>query len=380
MKRFYILFGILLFNFLNSEAQTAISTTGAVPASGSMLDINSSNKGLLIPRVDLDDASTEAPVTSPATGLLIYNSGGDEPDGFYYWDGKWIALTTDDAQEVSDFQDTNQEPTGFISCGSAVNTTVNTSSAITDNNTTSTDISVSQTGTICDVNVTIDLDHTYDADLDISLTYDGTTVNLSSDNGGGGENYENTTFDDDASTSVTSGSAPFNGTYRPEESLSDFNGKDANGTWTLNIYDDAGGDTGTLYSVTLSVSVIEESEWEYVGEASVSYKAGSTPMILSYYSANPTADVGNKIRITRSTTSGAGDVGTVLAYSAAAPAQGDAGTLQSETTEFWVNMSANYHDDASLTDGTTYYYKLWKAGGIEAGQENYTIIPILINE
>ena len=43
-------------------------------------------------------------------------------------------------------------------------------------------------------NVTIDIIHTYDADLEIKLlSPDGTTLNLSINNGGGGNNYTNTT-------------------------------------------------------------------------------------------------------------------------------------------------------------------------------------------
>ena len=50
--------------------------------------MTSTERGLLIPRVDLDDATTAAPVTAPvAEGLLIYNETGTEPHGFYYWNG-----------------------------------------------------------------------------------------------------------------------------------------------------------------------------------------------------------------------------------------------------------------------------------------------------
>ncbi len=56
--------------------------------------MTSTERGLLIPRVDLDDATTASPVTAPvAEGLLIYNETGTEPHGFYYWDGSvWVRL------------------------------------------------------------------------------------------------------------------------------------------------------------------------------------------------------------------------------------------------------------------------------------------------
>lgn len=98
-----------------------------------------------------------------------------------------------------------------------------------------------------DVDVNIALAHTYAGDLDISLIApNGTRVLLSSDNGGSGDNYYITKFDDDASTSIVNGSAPFSGTFRPEGKLSDFNGSAMHGWWYLEIIDDAANDTGTL--------------------------------------------------------------------------------------------------------------------------------------
>jgi len=48
-------------------------------------------------------------------------------------------------------------------------------------------------------------------------------------------------FDDDAITPITSGTAPFVGSFQPEGFLRDFNGEDQEGTWTLIVGDDAGG-------------------------------------------------------------------------------------------------------------------------------------------
>lgn len=109
-------------------------------------------------------------------------------------------------------------------------------------------INIPTGGTITDVNVTIDITHTWDADLDISIiSPTGTIVELTSDNGSLGDNYENTVFDmDGVDGPITDGTAPFTGTYIPEGDLSDFNSEDAAGDWVLEVIDDAAGDVGVL--------------------------------------------------------------------------------------------------------------------------------------
>jgi hypothetical protein len=71
-------------------------------------------------------------------------------------------------------------------------------------------------------------------------------VPLASNRGGSGDNYSNTTFDDSAAVPISSGSAPFGGTYGPETPLSVLNGIPANGTWKLRAADAEEEDTGTL--------------------------------------------------------------------------------------------------------------------------------------
>ncbi len=101
---------------------------------------------------------------------------------------------------------------------------------------------------ITDLNVRIgSITHTFDGDLVISLTGpDSTTVTLSNRRGSSGDNFTNTVFDDEAATAISTGAAPFNGSFRPEAPLSAFDGKSANGTWTLKVVDVASDDTGTI--------------------------------------------------------------------------------------------------------------------------------------
>lgn len=83
---------ILLLLFVTNlfQAQVGIGTTS--PNTSSILDITSTNSGLLIPRVALTSTSDVATIPSPATSLLVYNSGFS-PNGFYYWNGSvWVQL------------------------------------------------------------------------------------------------------------------------------------------------------------------------------------------------------------------------------------------------------------------------------------------------
>ena len=100
--------------------------------------------------------------------------------------------------------------------------------------------------------VCINLSHTFDADLDISLICpNGTQVDLSSGNGFGAD-YTGTCFTPTAIIPITSGSSPFSGDFIPEQPLSGFNGCSANGTWQLFVKDDAALDTGSILSWTIT--------------------------------------------------------------------------------------------------------------------------------
>ncbi|MFK7820787.1 MAG: proprotein convertase P-domain-containing protein [Planctomycetaceae bacterium] len=109
-------------------------------------------------------------------------------------------------------------------------------------------------GSISDINVTVDIDHTWDEDLLVTLVSpSGTRVQMIRYVGGDGDGFNNTMLDDSASVDIADGSAPFSGTFVPHQSLSAFDGEDANGVWTLVVRDNVAEDGGTLNSWTLDV-------------------------------------------------------------------------------------------------------------------------------
>ena len=93
-----IIFIFIQFVFVNiTNAQTGIGTTS--PHASAKLEISSSNKGFLPPRIALTGTNDVTTIASPATGLVIYNTAtsGTTPNnvipGFYYYDAsKWNQL------------------------------------------------------------------------------------------------------------------------------------------------------------------------------------------------------------------------------------------------------------------------------------------------
>ena len=75
---------------VGTKAQNIGIGTGS-PQTSAQLDVFSTNRGLLIPRLVLNNVFDAAPVTSPAEGLLVWNSNAavssGQGVGFYYWAG-----------------------------------------------------------------------------------------------------------------------------------------------------------------------------------------------------------------------------------------------------------------------------------------------------
>jgi subtilisin-like proprotein convertase family protein len=115
-------------------------------------------------------------------------------------------------------------------------------------------INIPDNNVIADINVTVNLFHTFDGDLQIKLVGpDNTEVILSDENGGSGSNYFDTVFDDDASVNISSGSAPFTGSFIPDGDLNDFNGLSSAGDWKLVITDNYNDDGGALLDWTIQI-------------------------------------------------------------------------------------------------------------------------------
>lgn len=86
--------------------------------------------------------------------------------------------------------------------------------------------------------VCMDIETDYDSDLNIYLQApSGQLLELSTGNGGSGNDYKITCFSPTAVTPIIGQSAPFNGTYKPEGNWNILQGAAVNGNWSLRVSD-----------------------------------------------------------------------------------------------------------------------------------------------
>lgn len=126
------------------------------------------------------------------------------------------------------------------------------------------DLSFSIDGTTCSAAIgstTVGLDHTWVGDLVIKLTSpSGTTVTLMNRPGGtlnSGNNFCQTVLTDSAVASIQTiavSAAPFTGSFKPANPLAAFQGESGDGTWVLNVSDNASFDVGSVRAFSLNLS------------------------------------------------------------------------------------------------------------------------------
>ena len=90
MKQIFTFLAVILLT-ANTYAQVVIGTT--TPDASSLLEVTSTAKGVLLPRMT---ATQRDAISSPATGLMIYQTDGTV--GFYYYNGSsWANVGYTDA-------------------------------------------------------------------------------------------------------------------------------------------------------------------------------------------------------------------------------------------------------------------------------------------
>ncbi len=136
--------------------------------------------------------------------------------------------------------------------------------ALAENATTTIEFSVpASAGRIRDLDVGLNIFHTFNGDLDVTMTHvpSGVSLVLFTDVGGTDEGFV-IRLNDEAGTDIGTANNPadgvISGQFNPEDAalLSAFDGLDASGLWRLTVVDDtaAGADVGTLFGWTLFVT------------------------------------------------------------------------------------------------------------------------------
>lgn len=96
-------FAFALLSTSNTFAQQGFGTNQ--PDKSAAVDIVSSKRGLLIPRISIANLDQAAPVHQPAHSLFVFNTNATTGQGFYYWEkanptsdvdfsGKWVRFTS----------------------------------------------------------------------------------------------------------------------------------------------------------------------------------------------------------------------------------------------------------------------------------------------
>ena len=163
------------------------------------------------------------------------------------------------------------DASGYLVKNTLTNNTTAPNTSIPDNSCTGITSTITISGASSatassSIKVTLNINHTYDSDLSVLLQApNGSIITLLNNNGGSADNFTNTVFTD-AGTLLTTGSAPFTGSYKPNGSLTAVCSNtpavtsfgaigggniNPNGVWTLKVYDRSAFDNGTFLNWTI---------------------------------------------------------------------------------------------------------------------------------
>ncbi len=153
---------------------------------------------------------------------------------------------------------------------------------------------VADVGRVKDVRIRIGrIEHTYDQDLRISLISPaGTKVMLIENRGGEGDNFIDTVIAS-SGPSLSTGTAPFTGTFQADGDLKRFVGESSQGTWKLEIADNSQGEGGVLkaWGTDMRPATCEPGPVAVVSATPNPAGVGQTITFDASESIDPTGDI-----------------------------------------------------------------------------------------
>ena len=129
--RIFLLVTVIFLSTQQAKAQSvAINTDGSTANASAILDVKSSNKGLLIPSMTRAERNA---IAAPATGLMIFQTGPDSA-GYHYYDGiRWTWMYSNSNADTLAWRATGN--TGTNPASHFLGTTDNVPLVIKTNNT-----------------------------------------------------------------------------------------------------------------------------------------------------------------------------------------------------------------------------------------------------
>ena len=158
------------------------------------------------------------------------------------------------------FSTENRFTTGVVSCpGSSTSTNVPLTIGTTANVTINSSLNIPSGGVISDVNITMDVTHTWINDLTATLiSPSGTQVQLFAQPCTNDDIQNISATFDDSGANVVCGTNPgITGVVKSTQLLSVFNGQNSSGTWTLRILDGFNQDGGSLNNWSINICTIQ---------------------------------------------------------------------------------------------------------------------------
>lgn len=246
-------------NLLNSNFASSVLTSPANNAIGQNTNLNLSwqadpNATQYDVQVSTDQNFINI-ISSGISNTTSYTVSGLSEATVYYW-----RILPKNSACSGVYSSSYLFKTGQITCNSFsssnVPVTIPTSANVTVNST----LNVSTSGIISDVNISLDITHSWVNDVTITLiSPSGTQVQLVAQPC----TYASllniiATFDDSGNPIVCGINPAISGTIIPLQSLSVFNGQQMNGTWTLRVLDSAQGDGGAITSWSLNICNVSE--------------------------------------------------------------------------------------------------------------------------
>lgn len=234
--------------------------------------------------VEFDDEGGLLICSTPTAGVFVPAGLLSDFDGLLF-DGDWILRIEDNfpgsgAGTLAQwclFPEFLTLPTE--NCGSYTNSP---GTDILDNVTIYDTITVSGAAPLLDLNVVLNVEHSYLEDLEIVLTSpSGTSVTLMQYSCDDNEDFE-IEFDDEAGGPLLICSTPTVGAFVPFDSLSAFDGEIFDGDWIISIYDDAAGDEGTLLQWCLIPELGKACDYTSAPGTVIDVDPNEPPIILNF--------------------------------------------------------------------------------------------------